>query len=190
MNRDRSFIDSFSALLFPSQSYELYFQPLGYFSFSMTNKFLAADTSSPDKSMTFYYTIPKKVKQHNPRRWPSPVPEVDYEHHIVSAEECVMHSTLIFWNVSGKWACVPAALMSQACAQGTQMEVAERSENEVGCTPAGHWFKIPSATTVFIALAAPVELSFMFNCSCIHIHTGELTSATAVLHFWQTLSPG
>lgn len=69
------------------------------------------------------------------------------------------------------------------------MEVAERSENEVGSTPAGDWFKIPSANTVFVALTAPVELSFMFNRSCIHMDTRELTSATAVLHFGQTFSP-
>lgn len=71
------------------------------------------------------------------------------------------------------------------------MEVAKRSDTEVGSTTAGHWFKkIPSAPTVFIALAAPAESSSMFNCLCVHIRTGELTSATAVLHFWQTFSTG
>lgn len=78
--------------------------------------------------------------------------------------------------------------MSQTCSQGTEMEVTERSENEAGSTPAGHRFEIPSETTVFIALAAPVELIFKFNRSCIHIHTRELTSATTVLHSWQTFS--
>ncbi len=44
--------------------------------------------------------------------------------------------------------------MSQTCSQGTVMEVTKRSENEVGSTPAGYWFKIPSAASVFIALSS------------------------------------
>lgn len=70
------------------------------------------------------------------------------------------------------------------------MEAAERSENKAGFTPAGHQYKFPSATTVFIASAAPEELSCMFNCSCIHIYTRELTSVTAVLHSWKNILPG
>lgn len=70
------------------------------------------------------------------------------------------------------------------------MEAAERSESKVGLTPAGHWYKSSSATTVFIALTASEELSFMLNCSCIDIHTRELTSMTAVLHSWKNILPG
>lgn len=51
------------------------------------------------------------------------------------------------------------------------MEVAERSETEVGSEPAGRRLKNPSATTVFIALSAPVELSYMVDCLCVHTHT-------------------
>lgn len=85
------------------------------------------------KDLLLHNTKKKILKQHIPPHWLLPEPEVDYEHRIVSAE-CVMCPTLIFWNVSGKWAYVPAALMSQTCRQGTEMEGAERSGDEVRST--------------------------------------------------------
>lgn len=97
----------------------------------------------PRQSQRPFITRYKEIlKQHIPPHWPLPEPEVDYEHRIVSAE-CVMCPTLIFWNVSGKWAYVPAALMSQTCRQGTEMEGAERSGNKVRST--GCRFKTLSA---------------------------------------------